>query len=118
MPAHEIDPSVPPSGTGCLQCESAEGWWFHLRRCASCGQIGCCDDSLGRHASKHATESGHPIIRSFEPGENWFWNYETNDYYNGPELAPPESRPTDETAPGPKARVPGDWVALLQNRTD
>ena len=79
--SNAVDPSVLPSGTGCAECEAAGGWWVHLRRCAACGHIGCCDDSLSRHATAHWRSSGHPIIRSFEPGEGWFWNYQTNDYY-------------------------------------
>jgi len=108
-----IDPSVPPSGTGCVECEGAGGWWLHLRRCAECGHIGCCDSSPSQHASAHAHSSGHPIIRSFEPGENWFWNYDESDYVDGPVLAPPNSHPLDQATPGPAARVPGDWANHL-----
>src|ERR671931_50966 len=96
-----IDPSAPPSGTGCAECDAVGGWWVHLRRCATCGHIGCCDDSPAKHASVHWRETGHPIIRSFEPGENWFWNYETDGYVDGPELAAPVSRPADQSVPGP-----------------
>jgi hypothetical protein len=108
-----IDATVAPSGTGCVECDGAGGWWFHLRRCAQCGHIGCCDDSLSKHASAHARTSGHRFIRSFEPGESWFWDFETNDYYNGPELAGPQSHPADQTAPGPANRVPHNWRDLL-----
>ncbi len=62
-----IDPSAEPSGPGCKECMAAGGWWFHLRRCAECGHIGCCDSSPGQHALKHYEETGHPVIRSFEP---------------------------------------------------
>jgi hypothetical protein len=55
-------------------------------------------------------------MRSFEPGEDWFWNYETNEYYDGPELAPPECRPVDEMVPGPRWRVPSDWRTQLRRR--
>jgi len=113
-----VDPTVPPSGTGCVECDAAGGWWVHLRRCAACGHIGCCDDSPARHASGHWRESGHPVIRSFEPDEDWFWNFDTDDYYDGPELAAPQSRPADETVPGPRGRVPDDWMAQLQARDD
>ncbi len=68
-----IDPSVPPTGTGCAECEAAGGWWFHLRRCAQCGHIGCCDSSPNRHATRHAQGSAHPVMRSLEPGEDWRW---------------------------------------------
>ncbi|MET8694284.1 UBP-type zinc finger domain-containing protein [Streptomyces bauhiniae] len=109
-----IDPSVPPSGTGCEECEKADSWWFHLRRCARCGHIGCCDDSLGKHATAHYRETGHPVLRSFEPGEDWFWNYATKELYEtGPTLAPPESHPADQPVPGPAGRVPADWARLL-----
>ena len=70
-----IDPTVPPTGPGCAECEASGGWWFHLRRCARCGHVGCCDSSPNRHASAHARESSHPIIRSAEPDETWCWCY-------------------------------------------
>jgi hypothetical protein len=105
----EIDPSAPPSGTGCAECLAAGGWWLHLRRCAACGHIGCCDSSPSQHASHHATEAGHPMIRSFEPGEDWFYSYVTEQFYEGPELAPPEHHPLGQPTPGPAGRVPPDW---------
>ncbi|CAN5394961.1 UBP-type zinc finger domain-containing protein [soil metagenome] len=114
----KIDPSAVPTGTGCVECEATGGWWVHLRRCAACGHIGCCDDSLMRHATAHWKATGHPIIQSFEPGEDWFWDFEANDYYDGPQLAPPDCRPVDETVPGPKGRVPSDWYEKLQQRGD
>ena len=86
--AGEIDPTVPPSGTGCADCMAVDGWWFHLRRCAECGHIGCCDSSPAQHAKKHAAEVGHPLIRSFEPGEDWFWSYVTEEAYEGPAWLP------------------------------
>ncbi|MBV9446148.1 MAG: UBP-type zinc finger domain-containing protein [Streptosporangiaceae bacterium] len=104
-----IDPSVPPSGPGCAECLANDGWWLHLRRCAACGHIGCCDTSPAQHASKHAEQAGHPIIRSFEPGEDWYWDFSTNQYAEGPALAPPESHPLDQPVPGPEGRVPADW---------
>src|SRR3954464_3183157 len=105
-----IDVTVAPSGTGCAEClPDPSAWWFHLRRCAGCGHIGCCDSSPSQHASKHAAESGHPIVQSFEPGEDWFWDYTREDYYHGPQLADPQSHPADQTVPGPRERVPADW---------
>jgi Zn-finger in ubiquitin-hydrolases and other protein len=89
---HGIDPAVPPSGTGCLDCDASGGWWLHLRRCAQCGHIGCCDTSPAQHASAHAAATGHPLIRSFEPGEDWFWSFQA-EAYDGPELAPPRAPP-------------------------
>jgi hypothetical protein len=104
-----IDPSVPPSGPGCVECEETGGWWVHLRRCAACGHIGCCDTSPMRHGREHAATTGHAVIRSFEPGESWFWSFETDDYYDGPDLADPQAHPADQGTPGPKERVPADW---------
>jgi hypothetical protein len=104
-----IDPAVPPTGSGCVECDTAGGWWVHLRRCAQCGHIGCCDSSPSQHASRHAASTGHPIVQSFEPGENWFWDYTRNDYYDGPQLADPQSHPVEQTVPGPQERVPADW---------
>ena len=97
-----IDPSVPPSGEGCVECEAAGGWWVHLRRCAQCGHIGCCDTSPMQHATAHASATGHPFIQSFEPGEDWFYSYETKETYDGPELAPPQHHPVDQGVPGPR----------------
>lgn len=110
-----IDPTVPPSGNGCADCEAGRGsgWWLHLRRCAQCGHVGCCDTSPSQHASAHAAETGHPIVRSFEPGEAWFWNYQTEQYYEGPSLAPPECHPNSQPVPGPAGGVPADWRSHL-----
>jgi hypothetical protein len=105
-----IDPTVAPSGTGCAECETAHGWWVHLRRCAQCGHVGCCDSSPAQHASAHAKETGHPFIQSFEPGEDWFWDFRSEEMYGGgPKLAAPTSRPADQPVPGPRGRVPADW---------
>jgi hypothetical protein len=108
-----IDPEVPPSGTGCVECLESGGWWLHLRRCAECGHIGCCDNSPSRHATAHAHSSGHPVIYSFEPGEDWSWSYQTNQYTEGPRLAPPEHHPVDQPVPGPAGKVPANWQELL-----
>ena len=108
-----IVPTVPPSGTGCVKCEELGGWWFHLRRCTQCGHIGCCDNSPSQHATKHARESDHPIITSFEPGEDWFYDYRTEEFATGPQLAPPTHHPLDQSVPGPIERVPRDWQRLL-----
>ena len=108
-----IDPTVLPSGDGCVECLEGGGWWFHLRRCARCGHIGCCDQSPSQHASGHAAEHAHTVIRSFEPDEDWFYDYATDDYAEGPELAPPLSHPLDQPVPGPAGGVPEDWVDRL-----
>jgi hypothetical protein len=108
-----IDPSVPPSGTGCAECDAVGGWWVHLRRCAQCGHVGCCDSSPAQHATAHFRVTGHPVATSFEPGEDWFWDYATEEGFEGPELAPPHSRPDDQPVPGPATRVPPDWRAHI-----
>lgn len=116
MTASSINPSVAPSGLGCLECEESGSWWVHLRRCAECGHVGCCDDSINKHATAHWHGSGHPVIQTFEPGEDWFWNYETDDYAEGPELAPPHAHPPTQTAPGPAERLPADWQDILASQ--
>jgi uncharacterized UBP type Zn finger protein len=62
---------LPESVAGCEECLATGGQWLHLRICLECGKVGCCDDSPNRHASAHAHSSGHPLIRSLEPGEAW-----------------------------------------------
>jgi hypothetical protein len=110
-----IDPTAVPTGTGCADCDAVGGWWLHLRRCAQCGHIGCCDSSPAQHASKHAAVSGHPIAQSFEPGEDWYWDYGKQEFYDGgPRLADPQSHPADQTVPGPRDRVPADWRRHVQ----
>ena len=119
MSHHEnmIDPSVAPSGTGCVECLATGDWWFHLRRCATCRHIGCCDDSLNRHARKHFHDTGHSVIRSFEPGEDWFYDYSTDDEVRGaPHLKDPQSHPRDQPVPGPEGLVPRSWQTILMRR--
>lgn len=110
-----ISPTVQPSGPGCADCEAQEtpGWWLHLRRCAWCGHVGCCDSSPAQHASAHYRATGHRVVQSYEPGEDWFYDYETDEMLDGPELAPPTSHPAHQPAPGPEGRVPRDWMARL-----
>ena len=67
---------VSPSAEGCEECLAIGDNWVHLRMCMTCGHIGCCNDSKNKHAAKHYLASDHPIIRSFEPGEDWMWCYE------------------------------------------
>jgi uncharacterized UBP type Zn finger protein len=69
------DLDAPPGATGCVECLASGGRWVHLRRCVECGHIGCCDSSPGRHATAHFRTIGHPLVQSFEPGEEWFWCY-------------------------------------------
>ena len=64
---------LPASVDGCEECLASGGKWCHLRLCLGCGHVGCCDSSPGRHATAHAGSSGHPIMRSIQPGEDWSW---------------------------------------------
>ncbi len=67
---------VTPSASGCEECLELGDSWVHLRLCMTCGHVGCCDSSKNRHATKHFHATAHPIVRSFQPGENWAWCYE------------------------------------------
>jgi uncharacterized UBP type Zn finger protein len=74
LPPNLPEPTV--STTGCQAClEAGRNDWVHLRYCFACGRVGCCNDSPGKHATEHFHDTGHPVVRSFEPGENWFWCY-------------------------------------------
>ena len=66
---------VTPSADGCEDCLRIGGQWVHLRLCTACGHVGCCDSSPNRHATKHFHASAHPIVQSFQPGEDWYWCY-------------------------------------------
>jgi len=67
---------VQPSTTdGCEDCLREGSQWVHLRECLECGHVGCCDSSPRTHATQHWTTSGHALMRSFEPGEDWGWCY-------------------------------------------
>jgi uncharacterized UBP type Zn finger protein len=67
---------LPESVEGCEDCLETGGPWCHLRICLTCGHVGCCDSSPGKHATAHAKSSGHPIMRSVQPGEDWAWCFE------------------------------------------
>ena len=66
---------VPPPKDVCERCIEIGGRWVHLRQCLTCGKTLCCDNSPNRHASGHAREIGHPMIRSAQPAEEWRWCY-------------------------------------------
>ena len=67
----------PDTTEGCADCLAAgEHTWAHLRMCLACGHVACCDSSPRRHATAHFHSSGHPVMKSFEPGEDWRWCYE------------------------------------------
>lgn len=60
---------------GCEECLEMGAGWVHLRLCLECGHVGCCDSSPNKHATKHFHQSRHPVMRSFEPGEDWGYCY-------------------------------------------
>ncbi|MBA9005170.1 MULTISPECIES: ubiquitin carboxyl-terminal hydrolase 14 [Thermomonospora] len=70
LPQPEPAPGTPQ---GCQECLAEGTRWVHLRLCLTCGHVGCCDSSPRRHASGHFAGTGHPVIRSFQPGETWRW---------------------------------------------
>jgi uncharacterized UBP type Zn finger protein len=66
---------VTPGSRGCEECLKMGDTWVHLRLCMSCGHVGCCDSSKNKHATKHFRASAHPVIKSFQPDEDWGWCY-------------------------------------------
>lgn len=72
---HDVRGHEPQTPDGCGDCLATGGEWVHLRLCLDCGHVGCCDSSPNRHATKHFHSTRHPIIRSFEPGEDWGYCY-------------------------------------------
>jgi len=68
----DVKPRTP---NGCEECLKLGMRWVHLRLCLSCGHVGCCDNSIGKHATAHFHATEHPIIKSFEPREEWKWCY-------------------------------------------
>ncbi len=66
---------VTPQSEGCEECLKAGMTWVHLRECLNCGHVGCCDSSKGKHATAHWRTTAHPVMRSFQPGEEWGWCY-------------------------------------------
>jgi uncharacterized UBP type Zn finger protein len=67
-----VSPNTP---NGCEECLELGWHWVHLRLCQECGHVGCCDQSRGKHATKHYHSTSHPIMKSFQPGEDWSWCY-------------------------------------------
>jgi hypothetical protein len=70
---HVLVTELPEECEGCEECLRSGSQWCHLRICLECGHVGCCDSSPNRHATKHAEATGHPLIRSIQPGEEWSW---------------------------------------------
>ena len=65
----------PPAPRECEECMKIGDTWVHLRLCKICGKVLCCDDSKNKHMTRHFRETGHPIMASYEPGEDWMWCY-------------------------------------------
>jgi len=66
---------VNPGARECKKCVESGDRWVALRMCLTCGNVGCCDSSKGRHATQHFHESQHAVMRSIEPGQDWRWCY-------------------------------------------
>jgi uncharacterized UBP type Zn finger protein len=73
LEAGETEPQTTDGCQACLVQGTTD--WVNLRLCLTCGRVGCCDSSPWQHATAHFTETGHPVMRSFEPGERWRWCY-------------------------------------------
>ena len=71
----QIRDVTPKTPEGCEECLESGDTWVHLRLCLTCGHVGCCDSSKNKHATKHFHATGHPIVQSFERGEDWVWCY-------------------------------------------
>ncbi|HEY7940260.1 MAG TPA: UBP-type zinc finger domain-containing protein [Acidimicrobiales bacterium] len=71
----DVGDVVPSTTAGCEDCLAIGGRWVHLRVCQTCGHVGCCDSSPNQHATAHFHATEHPLVRSFEPGEEWWWCY-------------------------------------------
>jgi uncharacterized UBP type Zn finger protein len=78
----EVNQNIPGNTKGCEECEKIGSDWVHLRLCLSCGHVGCCDSSPNKHATKHFHKVRHPVIKSYEPGENWEWCFVDNIMLN------------------------------------
>jgi thioredoxin reductase (NADPH) len=94
------DGPVRPSSEGCQECLAHGDAWVHLRLCMTCGHVGCCDSSPNRHATRHFHATKHPVVKSFEPGEEWAWCFEDEDLIDSIATFPVESPPEHYVSPG------------------
>ena len=108
-----IDPSIPPSGDGCVECLETGGWWLHLSALCAMRARRLLRHVASCHATAHNHATGHPVIQSFEPGEDWFYDYRTGQFGDGPRLALPHAHPADQPVSGPRGRVPRNWREKL-----
>jgi uncharacterized UBP type Zn finger protein len=75
---------VAPAADGCEDCLAIGAKWTELRLCLTCGHVGCCEDSPNAHALAHFNATGHPLIASWERGQNWAWCYAHRIYFDPP----------------------------------
>ncbi|MFD3549281.1 UBP-type zinc finger domain-containing protein [Streptomyces sp. NPDC058655] len=101
--AEPVRPASAPAGpraSGCPDCLASGQRWVHLRACLTCGNVGCCDSSPGRHAWSHAARTGHPLARSAEKGEVWAWCYEDEVFLVPSSPGAPAQGPTEDPTEG------------------
>src|SRR4051794_29161234 len=91
--------AVKPSGHGCVECLASGAFWVHLRLCMACGHVGCCDSSPNKHATKHSHRTKHPVIRSYEPAEEWAYCYPDDETVDGVPALPGEATDQHYEAP-------------------
>ena len=89
----DLSNDTPPNSEGCVDCLLIGASWVHLRRCIECGHVGCCDNSPNRHATGHFHGTSHPLVQSYEPGEDWLWCYVDEFMFEIPGRPPSPSHP-------------------------
>ena len=88
--------TVTPSALGCEECLKIHQRWVHLRICRTCGHVGCCDQSPGRHATHHFHQTQHPVIEGYDPPEGWGWCFVDEVFFDL------SDRPTPQVGPIPR----------------
>jgi len=79
---------VKPKTLGCEECLKIGQTWLHLRLCRTCGHVGCCDQSMGKHGTQHFKETAHPIIEGYDPPEGWGWCFVDEIFVDLPDQTP------------------------------
>lgn len=90
--------AVTPGSQGCEECLRTGQRWVQLRLCMTCGHVGCCDSSPGRHATGHFHATQHPVMKAFEPGQSWAWCYVDEEMVGSIQAFPQESPSEHPTA--------------------
>jgi uncharacterized UBP type Zn finger protein len=93
------DEPVEPNARGCAECLEEGTPWVQLRMCMTCGHVGCCDSSPGRHATRHFHESKHPVMKSYEPDQAWAWCYVDEEMAESIPAFPSETPPQHFPSP-------------------